>query len=124
MGFCDMRVGIVALLHESNTFIRQPTTLAHFEQGLILDAESVRQRLADSHHEIGGFFEGFQAQGIEAVPIFAARGPPYGIVEADAFENLLARMAVALDRAGNLDGLLVAPHGATVSGRQSDADGY
>ena len=30
-----MRIGIIALLQESNTFIGQPTTLAHFEQELL-----------------------------------------------------------------------------------------
>jgi microcystin degradation protein MlrC len=119
-----MRVGILALLHESNTFISEPTTLRHFEENLLLTHESIREKLADTHHEIGGFFEGLAAAGIEAVPIFAARAVPFGAIAADAYDELLARMFAALDQADRLDGILVAPHGATVSERIRDADGH
>lgn len=119
-----MRVGVIALLQESNTFIAGPTTLAHFEQDLLKEGEAVRAHFADSHHEVGGFFAGLADERLEAVPIFAARALPHGIVTAEAFTALLSRMDAALDRAGPLDGVLVAPHGATVSAEHADADGY
>jgi microcystin degradation protein MlrC len=119
-----MRVGIVALLQESNTFIRGQTTLAHFEGELLAEGDEVRHRMADAHHEVGGFFQGLAEERLDAVPVFAARALPYGVVEAGAFDVLLQRMDTALDRAGKLDGLLVAPHGATVSQRYPDADGH
>jgi microcystin degradation protein MlrC len=119
----NMRVGIVALLQESNTFIRGKTTFAHFERELLAEGDEVRRRLADAHHEVGGFFQGLAEEKLDAVPVFAARALPYGVVEADAFDLLLQRMDAALDRAGKLDGLLVAPHGATVSENHPDADG-
>ena len=119
-----MRVGIIALLQESNTFIAEPTTLAHFEQDLLVEGEAVRTRLADAHHEVGGFFAGIAVERLDAAPIFAARALPYGIVSAEAFAALLTRMDAAIDRAGPLDGLLVAPHGATVSADHLDADGH
>ena len=118
------RVGIIALLHESNTFISQPTTLEHFRENLLATGESVRARLADTHHEVGGFFAGLAREQIEAVPIFAARAVPYGAVTSEAFEDLLSLMYEALDAAGELDGILVAPHGATVCESHRDADGY
>ena len=119
-----MRIGIIALLQESNTFIAEPTALAHFEQDLLVEGDAVRARLADAHHEVGGFFAGLAAERLDAVPIFAARALPFGIVAADAFDTLLARMDAAINRAGPLDGLLVAPHGATVSANYPDADGH
>lgn len=119
-----MRVGIVALLQESNTFLRERTVLAHFEDDLLLAGESIRQRLADSQHEIGGFFAGLDAAGIQAVPIFVARALPYGVVTADTFAALMTRLSVALGRAGPVDGVLVAPHGATVSESVPDVDGH
>lgn len=119
-----MRVGIIALLHESNTFINQPTTLEHFRASLLLRGEAIREQLAGSHHEVGGFFEGLSMCGLQAVPIFAARAVPYGTIAADAFQTLVEMMLAALEQAGHLDGLLVAPHGATVSGRHPDADGH
>jgi microcystin degradation protein MlrC len=118
-----MRVGIIALLHESNTFINQPTTLAHFQQDLLLRGEEGR-RLADTLHEVGGFFRGLANAGIDAVPIFAARALPHGPVSAEALERLIAMMAEDLKKAGPVDGLLVAPHGAMVSEHALDTDGY
>ena len=41
-----MRIGIIALLQESNTFIGQPTTLAHFEQELLVTGEDDARRAA------------------------------------------------------------------------------
>ncbi|MEO8495107.1 MAG: M81 family metallopeptidase [Planctomycetota bacterium] len=118
------RVGIIALLHESNTFISQATTLEHFRENMLLLGEAVRERLADTHHEVGGFFEGLERERIEAVPIFAARAVPYGAITADAFDELLAMMFESLEAAGEVDGILVAPHGATVCETHRDADGY
>jgi microcystin degradation protein MlrC len=118
-----VRVGIIALLQESNTFIEGKTTLAHFEQDLLVEGEDVRRRLEGTHHEVGGFFEGLASESIEAVPIFAARALPYGVLTDATFETLLVRMDAALSAAGPLDGLLVAPHGATVSEGIADVDG-
>ncbi len=119
-----MRVGIIALLQESNTFLHEPTTLQRFEEDLLLVGEAVRRQLEPTHHEIGGFFAGLDEEGVEAVPLFAARALPFGVVTADTFDRLLALMFEQLDLADRLDGLLVAPHGATVSERYPDADGH
>lgn len=119
-----MRIGILALLQESNTFIGQPTTLAHFEQELLASGEAVRERLAGTHHEVAGMFHALADLGEEAVPIFAARAVPFGVIEASAIERLLATMFAELEKAGRLDGILVAPHGATVSEPYPDVDGH
>jgi microcystin degradation protein MlrC len=119
-----MRFGIIALLHESNTFISAPTTLRHFQENLLAVGEDVRRKLANSHHEVAGFFAGLQEAGAEAVPIFAARATPYGTIEAATFNTLVSTMLSELEKVGELDGLLVAPHGATVSEEHPDADGY
>jgi microcystin degradation protein MlrC len=119
-----MRVGVIAFLHESNTFISRPTSLRHFEENLLARGEDVRRRLAGSHHETAGFFEELNAAGVEAVPIFAARATPYGTIDAETFATLLAMMEEDFDRAGRLDGVLAAPHGATVSESHPDADGH
>src|SRR5438874_6878462 len=119
-----MRIGIIALLQESNTFIGQPTKLAHFEQELLATGEAVRERLAGTHHEVAGMFHALDEAREEAVPIFAARAVPFGVIEAAAAERLLEIMFTELEKAGQLDGVLVAPHGATVSESYSDVDGH
>lgn len=119
-----MRIGMLAFLHESNTFSSQPTNLVSFEQNLFASGESIRELLAESHHEVGGFFAGLAESEVEAVPLFAARALPSGTIEADTYDIILDRILASLGGAGRLDGLLVAPHGATVSERFPDADGH
>lgn len=118
------RIGIVAFLHESNTFSSQPTTVESFEQNLLLTGQPIRTAMADAHHEVGGFFAGIDAAGAEAVPLLAARALPSGTIRASDFKALVARLLTAVKDAGKLDGILVAPHGATVSELHADADGY
>ena len=117
------RVGILAFLQESNTFLSGKTTFEHFQQDLLLLGEDVRQGFASAHHEVRGFFDGLSHAGIDAVPIFAARAYPFGTIDSGAFERLVCLMLSELQNAGRMDGLLVAPHGATVSDSYPDADG-
>ncbi len=118
-----MRVGIIALQHESNTFCPTPTTLADFENGALLTGEAIRGQYGASHHEVGGFFAGLEEADIEPVPIFLAWALPGGVVTARTLETLLSRMLDELKKAENLDGLLVAPHGAAVAENAADMDG-
>lgn len=117
------RVGIVAFIQESNTFLRGATTIDHFRQELLLKGDEVRQRFEQAHHEVRGFFDGLKRAGIEAVPLFAARALPFGTIDAITFEKLMDMMFEELQHVGHLDGLLVAPHGATVAESYPDADG-
>lgn len=118
------RVGIIGLLQESNTFITEKTTLDHFKEDLLLTGNAIREHMIDAPHEVGGFFEGLAAAGYEAVPIFLARAIPYGVIEARAFDYLIEQLLLELKRAGHLDAILAAPHGATVAENHPDADGY
>jgi microcystin degradation protein MlrC len=119
-----MRVGIVSLMHESNTFAAGPTPLAAFERDQLLTGPAIRERLADTHHEVGGFFEQLDADEIEASPVFAAWTLPSGVIDGAAGDELVCRLTAALTTAGPLDGLLLAPHGAAVSEREPDFDGH
>ena len=118
------RIGIIGLLQESNTFIEGKTTLEHFRDDLLLVGEAIHQQMSEAPHEIGGFFEGVAAADYVAVPIFLARAIPYGVIEASAFDSLVDQLLDELRRAGPLDAILAAPHGATVAENHPDADGY
>jgi microcystin degradation protein MlrC len=127
-----MRVGIAALMHESNTFISGNTPIDRFREDLFLTGVEVANQLAQSHHEIGGFFEGLrnshdsamEAREIEAFPLAAFRATPSGVLQAGLLDRFLDIMLSEMSRAGRLDGLLLAVHGAAVAEDQLDADGY
>ncbi|MFM1548647.1 MAG: M81 family metallopeptidase, partial [Lentisphaeria bacterium] len=107
-----MRVGIIGIQHESNTFIREPTTFADFEAARSLGGEAIRESLQDTNHEVAGFFEGLAAAGLEAVPIYFAMTLPSGAITAETAETLVQNLLDGLSEAGPLDGILAAPHGA------------
>jgi microcystin degradation protein MlrC len=123
-----MRIGILALLHESNSFVTQPTTLERFREDLYLQGPEIADRLANSHHEVGGFFEGLRrandSSPVTAVPLVAFRATPSGPITADAFDHLLGRVVRSIEQSGPLDGLLIAAHGAAVTEADPDADGF
>ncbi len=119
-----MRVGIIALLQESNTFVSKQTRLADFEADVLLTGDAVLDYFRDKEHEVGGFIAGLEAAGIEAVPVIAARALPFGTIQDGTFRELTRRLLEELRKALPLDGLLVAPHGATVAENHPDADGY
>ncbi|MCP4170831.1 MAG: M81 family metallopeptidase, partial [Fuerstiella sp.] len=77
-----------------------------------------------SHHEVGGFFAGLAAADVDAVPLFAARALPSGRIASDAFAQLVEQLIATVNAANGLEGILVAPHGATVSEGCPDADGH
>ena len=124
-----MRIGIVGLLHESNTFVTRPTTLARFEENLLTtDADEFVRHFQSAHHEMGGFLEGLgDHEGVETLPLFAARALPAGVIDAETWSRLVTRMLESVSAEHGrapLDGILVAPHGATVSAEHPDADGH
>ena len=118
-----MRVGIVALQHETNTFIQTPTGIDAFRAGLLATGDSLRDAVAGSRHELGGFLAGLKEAGAEAVPLFGTRALPYGLIPSDAYAELSRRLLAEIRSHLPLDGLLVAPHGAAVSEDVRDVDG-
>ncbi len=121
-----MRVGIVSLIHESNTFVPIPTTLDLFRRDGLLRGGEICERFADGHHEISGFLEGLASAGLEAVPIFYASTTPSGRIAGETCAELMRLMFAAVEEAGALHGYLVAPHGANAGkgAEYRDLDGY
>lgn len=124
IGVFDMRVGIIALIQESNTFISKQTDLALFQQELLTTGEGMRAAFAGTPHEVGGMLQALEEYKLEIVPIFAARAMPYGTITSEASHAIVNQLLEELKKALPLDGLLVAPHGATVGEPFPDFDGH
>lgn len=119
-----MRIAILGIYHESNTFLTKPTTREEFEQGALLYGPDIRRLYADAYHEIGGMLEVLDASEIEAVPVFFAQATPGGTITQQATEWLIAEMLAELKRQGPFDGFLTVLHGAAVSISEPDLDGH
>ena len=121
-----MRVGILSLIHESNTFAVTPTTIDMFRRDELLIGDDVRHAYEGGHNQISGFLAQLEGTDIEAVPIFHASTPPSGTITHGTCDELVRLMFEALDAAGELDGFLVSPHGANVGEGDDyrDLDGF
>jgi microcystin degradation protein MlrC len=119
-----MRVGILGLIHESNTFFEGRTSYEDFRHYQMLWGEDIKKAYANAFHEIGGFFEGLGKEGLESVPLYFTYQQASGTITAEALEKLWRDCEAALNNAGELDALLVAAHGAAVSENQRDMDGW
>jgi microcystin degradation protein MlrC len=115
------RVGILSFQHESNTFAPLSTDLGQFT---VKEGRDLVHRWGSSHSEVAGFLEGLETEDLEAVPLFMATATPSGTVTAHAFGQIVDSIQEALETGPVLDGLLLAPHGAGVSEREPDMDGF
>jgi microcystin degradation protein MlrC len=119
-----MRVGILGLIHESNTFFEGKTTYEDFQQHQMLRGEAIREAYTRAFHEVGGFLEGLQEEELESIPLYVASQKPSGTITTEALEKLWRDIETSLEDAGKLDALLIAAHGAAVCESQPDMDGW
>jgi microcystin degradation protein MlrC len=117
-----MLIGIAGFMHESNSFNPLPTDhVAFSQQGLAVGAALLAE-WRDAHHEVAGFLDGVAEEGLEPVPLLMAWATPSGPVTREAFDEITGLLVAELRRE-RPDGLLLALHGAMVSGDHLDADG-
>ena len=117
------RIGVMGFIHESNTFSVTPTTYEHFEQISLTRGKELIERWTGGNHELSGFLEGAESNGLEPVPLMAAFAMPSGAVVRETFEAIAQQTVDALKAAMPVDGLYLGLHGATVSEEFPDADG-
>ena len=117
-----MRVAIAGLLHESNTFAPETTSLQHFQESFLHYGSELIPVWRDAHHELGGFIAGCESLGIEIAPLIAAWATPKGPVTTDTYEKLVGGLIDRIHNAGPIDGLLLALHGAMVAEHLASAD--
>lgn len=119
-----MRVGIGGIWHETNTFALAPSTSEDFKNHLLLHGEEIAATLAGTGTEIGGMIAAARELGMELAPTLYAGALPSGTVDRGVFEGQVAEIVAGLRRAGPLDGVLLALHGAMVADGHLDAEGH
>ncbi len=119
-----LRIALLGIYHESNTFLDKPTTLPDFKKGHWLFGNDIIREYKDAYHEIGGMIEVLDREGIELVPVMYAEATPGGIITSETYNDLLQKMMEELENILPVDGCLVVPHGAAVSETFADMDGH
>lgn len=118
-----MRVGVAAVLQETNTFSPVRTPASAFASGLLAEGQHILTHLADTRTEVAGFLAGLRAAGHEPVPLLAAWACSGGRLEAAVLADLRERLRKALVGAGGLEALVIALHGATAADGEDDVAG-
>jgi len=119
----ELRVALMGIVHESNTFVAERTGLGHFRTGHWHFGADVVLHYRDAFHEVGGMIEAMDEAGIRLLPVMYAEATPGGTVSSEAFEALCTSMFEALAPLLPVDGCLVVPHGAGVCASFPDMDG-
>ena len=115
-----MRIAIAGFAHESNTFASKPTELSDFG---VTEGVDVVAAYADTFHEIAGYIVAADELGFELCPLFSASATPAGAVTSEAYEHFTGRIADGLGELSDVDGILLALHGAMVAEDFPQADG-
>lgn len=116
-----MRIGIIALWQESNSFALHLTTQEMAQYG-ISRGEDIISRYENSLTELGGFIEILRASNVSIVPILTMHAAPAGPLTDPFLNNLLEEIEQGLSK-NDLDGVLLCMHGSTVSESESDVCG-
>ncbi|MHC4877196.1 MAG: M81 family metallopeptidase [Planctomycetota bacterium] len=123
-----MRIAIGGISHETSSFAPGRTTIADFESGFgLYRGQEVTDRFRGSNTCTGGFLDGSDEHGFEAVPLLWGFAYPSGLIVRDEYEtlksDLLQRLADADTDSGPVDGVLLDLHGAMVVEGLDDGDG-
>lgn len=118
-----MRIGVIRISQETDTFTPTPTTKEHFASFGIEHGEEVVQGAVESvirgHLDAAG-----ERTGVETVPLFKARAVAGGRVDAATLAYLTEEADRGLKEAGALDGLALLLHGACSAEGEDDVDGH
>lgn len=119
-----MRVAIVHMMQETDTFNPVPTTLDSFRSVALLEGLSVLERV-DPAGPIAGFLDAVRASGkkVEIVPIIRADAQSGGRLTAETLATLMEKIVQGLRQSGQLDGVIMFLHGAASAAGFDDVEG-
>jgi microcystin degradation protein MlrC len=119
-----VRVLTGSLIQESNTFSPRPSDRTFFETGCLLFDQASLPQVAGTRTEVAGFVEVAACENVGLVPTLTAWASSGGPMRHDDFRWLADQLLDRTRRAGRVDGVLLALHGAWLSDREPDADGW
>jgi microcystin degradation protein MlrC len=109
-------------MHESNSFNADRTQLSDFLLRGGANREQTLSEWVSDNTEVAGFLEEGERVGFDLIPTIYAIATPKGPVAGEAFEELTARLIRQIEAAGELDGVLLALHGAMYTEEFPHAD--
>jgi len=118
-----IRLAVLGLHHETNTFSTVLADLAAYKSGGIHRGEEFVAHYQDSQATYGGYLETLPGQeDVETVPLLDAIVNPCGPVTGEAYDELTGEMMRQLAEQGPFHGVLLGLHGACVADGHPSAD--
>lgn len=119
-----MRIGLVWISQETDTFNPDPTTLENFASFGIDRGQDIIDHVG-TVGVVGGYLAAAEARGgVDTVPIFKARAVAGGRLDRATLDYLAEELRTGLEKVGALDGLALQLHGACSADGVDDVDGY
>ena len=118
------KILIAEFKHETNSFAPKTTNETEFRNRDYLFGEDVIRRFRGMKNELGAFIDCFQEdEDAKIVPAMAFNAQPGGIVARAVFDTAVKCLEETLDRENNVNGILLALHGAMVVEQEEDGEG-
>lgn len=109
-----MKIGILSVFHETNTFSPIPTARDNFEKNAWLEGADIVKVFVGTRTPIGGFLDIISERGHEAVPLFAAHATPAGVVKRETFEDIRRNIRKQLENNPLIEAIALELHGAHI----------
>ena len=115
---------IAEFKHETNSFMPEKSGVEAFRARDWFFGDEILQVFRGVKNELGGFLDFFQdVAECRLVPVLAFNAQPGGIVTREVFETARTTLLEAIDREEQVDGILLALHGAMVVEDCQDGEG-
>lgn len=120
-----MKIALIHVMQETNTFNPIPTTLADFERGALLIGESMLRRI-DPDGPVAGYLNAINASqlNVQTIPILRADAQSGGRLSRETLDELCRIIRNGLRNALPVDGLMVFLHGAASADGIDDVEGH
>jgi microcystin degradation protein MlrC len=109
-----MKIGVLSVFHETNTFSPIPTDSENFKNNIWLKGTNIIKAFEGTRTPIGGFLDCISERGDEAVPLFAAHATPAGVVKHKVFQEIIFNLRKQIEDNPQLDAIALELHGAAV----------
>jgi len=114
-----LRIAIAGIVHETNTYCKEPTRANEFYQ--LRGKRLLETRGQES--DVGGAVDACERLGIEPVPLLYAGAQPSGTIDRVAYDTFKQEILDGLANNGVIDGVMLCLHGAGVVEGIQDLEG-
>lgn len=116
----QLRIGVVGVYHETNTFAPAQTHWNDFQHCFTLGRDAFMDLFEHTRTTMGGVIAASEEEKVSLIPGLYTSATPSGIVSEDAAQLILEQLTRSI--VPDLDGMVVILHGAMVSEQSFDME--